>query len=297
MRTHPLGIMCIERSLPETIHIAISFSLITHADPRCVIACVIVTTVIRGILRGELCSEAQLDQLIDQCWDLVSQWHQRKRLFGRETTPDRAIPEDDLVQEPSLNRQELNRHIEASGFEQLELDDARKIGYVYKALGASILALRFAMRHSNGTRERGYPPEKYTRPGTNMFEELITDLVMQGGDADTNACTAGALLGAWFGYSTLPLHWRDGLDHGPWLIQKCTALQQVLGIGKESGEVSRYDGTIDKDTLPDGGIGLLTKEELDSRAMKFMETYLHKADLVRKQKQSKNQGWLKSVFK
>ena len=34
---------------------------------------------------------------------------------------------------------------------------------------------------------------------------------MQGGDTDTNAAIAGALLGAVYGYSAIPLQWRDRL--------------------------------------------------------------------------------------
>jgi ADP-ribosylglycohydrolase len=39
-----------------------------------------------------------------------------------------------------------------------------------------------------------------------LFEELIVNLIMEGGDADTNAAVAGALLGAYLGYANLPSH-------------------------------------------------------------------------------------------
>jgi ADP-ribosylglycohydrolase len=32
-----------------------------------------------------------------------------------------------------------------------------------------------------------------------LFEELIVNLIMEGGDADTNAAVAGAVLGAYLG--------------------------------------------------------------------------------------------------
>jgi ADP-ribosylglycohydrolase len=46
-----------------------------------------------------------------------------------------------------------------------------------------------------------------------LFEELTVDLVVEGGDADTNAAAACALLGAYLGYANLPSHWTLGLAH------------------------------------------------------------------------------------
>jgi hypothetical protein len=180
----------------------------------------------------------------------------------------------------------------------LQLDDARKIGYVYKALGAGILVLRLATRHSlAGVGEgRRDIDERYTRRGSNLFEELTSALIMEGGDADTNACIAGALLGAWVGYSCLPPHWRDGLDHAQWLKSKCKALEQVLRINSLPG----YNGAEDKDTLPDGGRGLLGKAALDARAMAFMEAYMRKTELAKKneqQRQKQKQSWMGGLFR
>lgn len=44
------------------------------------------------------------------------------------------------------------------------------------------------------------------------FEEGLVKVVNRGGDADTNAAVAGALLGARFGFSAIPQRWLDGLD-------------------------------------------------------------------------------------
>ena len=40
---------------------------------------------------------------------------------------------------------------------------------------------------------------------------LGTAVIHQGGDADTNASVAGALLGARFGYAAIPRPWIEGL--------------------------------------------------------------------------------------
>ena len=43
------------------------------------------------------------------------------------------------------------------------------------------------------------------------FEEGVVDTVMQGGDTDTNAAIAGALLGAIYGEEAVPAQWRDSI--------------------------------------------------------------------------------------
>lgn len=43
------------------------------------------------------------------------------------------------------------------------------------------------------------------------FEEGVADTVMQGGDTDTNAAIAGALLGAMYGEEAVPAQWREAI--------------------------------------------------------------------------------------
>ena len=43
------------------------------------------------------------------------------------------------------------------------------------------------------------------------FEEGVVDTVMQGGDTDTNAAIAGALLGAIYGEEAVPAQWREAI--------------------------------------------------------------------------------------
>ena len=74
--------------------------------------------------------------------------------------------------------------------EALELDDEESMGYTLRTLAAGFWALRHAT----------------------TFEEGIHRIVHQGGDADTNASVAGALLGAHFGYDAIPRRWIDGLS-------------------------------------------------------------------------------------
>ena len=96
-----------------------------------------------------------------------------------------------------------------------------------------------------------------------VFEQLITELTMAGGDADTNCAVAGSLLGAYLGVEALPSQWIDGLAHRQWLERKVEAAASLL-LGPNSG-FPAYEWESDNDTLVDGGKGAYTKDALDAR--------------------------------
>jgi len=78
---------------------------------------------------------------------------------------------------------------ESEDIEALNLDDEESMGYTLRTLSGGVWALRHAA----------------------SFEAGITAVIHQGGDADTNASVAGALLGARFGYDAIPRAWIEGL--------------------------------------------------------------------------------------
>jgi ADP-ribosylglycohydrolase len=56
------------------------------------------------------------------------------------------------------------------------------------------------------------------------FADGVLRVIHEGGDADTNAAVAGALLGAREGVAAIPARWIDGLRHGAQLRQRGAAL-------------------------------------------------------------------------
>ncbi|KAK3314314.1 ADP-ribosylglycohydrolase-domain-containing protein [Apodospora peruviana] len=250
MRTHPLGVIGLWMTETEMFGLAAEISRTTHADPRCVVACVIGTGLVRGLLRGEVSSEKDVDELLERAiaWFLERQ----KEDPGRKD-------------EPELDVEELKKHVHVPPlvmedgdriYGSLKLDDPPAIGYVYKTLGAGVFTLRWILRsmapHADGN---GNAKDE-------VFEKCITHLIMQGGDADTNACFAGALLGAYLGYVRLPGHWKHGLTHGRWLFGKAEAMCKVLGVME--GE---YVGKEDKSTWLDGGKGMISQQDMEVRWM------------------------------
>ncbi len=82
--------------------------------------------------------------------------------------------------------------------ENLNLDEHIAIGYTLKALSAGI----WAYFHATD------------------FEDGLLKVVNEGGDADTNACVAGSILGAKFGYSAIPQKYIAGLKNKE-VLEKC----------------------------------------------------------------------------
>lgn len=255
MRTHPLGIMCLPFSREATYKTAMDYSRVTHVDPRCVLSCSICTVLISEMLKGTVKSEEDIEELLEDGFNWVNQNYR---------------PDVDN-QEPLLDRQEFTRHVYVQSLAELQLDDSMKIGYVYKCLGSAILCLRLAVRSP--------------QTSTNIFEIIITDLIMQGGDADTNACCAGALLGAFLGYSKLPSHWRDGLMQRDWLVEKASSLCRVVGIS-----TGQYSGADDPDTQTDDERGRLPRETLALREKTLVTKVLLKDKERRDQESAEKRG-------
>ncbi|XP_011438372.2 ADP-ribosyl-[dinitrogen reductase] glycohydrolase [Magallana gigas] len=105
----------------------------------------------------------------------------------------------------------LLSYLECKDIKQLKLCESG-IGYTFKSLACGFWALK-----------------------QNEFRKAITKIVMQGGDADTNACVAGALLGCKLGLDAIPLSWKDGLLHKEWLDQQISRfLRMTNGEEMES---------------------------------------------------------------
>jgi ADP-ribosylglycohydrolase len=73
--------------------------------------------------------------------------------------------------------------------EGLNPDESNRFGYTLKALSAGFWALKNALSYRDG----------------------VLQVIHEGGDADTNAAVVGAMLGAKFGFSSIPANWVNEL--------------------------------------------------------------------------------------
>lgn len=260
MRTHPLGVMYVGRTLEEAFQAATDVGRVTHVDPRCVVSCCLVTALVRGIIRGEVASEADLDALIEASFAWVDGKVELMNPTGKSLDEEGSVLIEGLEGvESTLKREEYRKHCYAKTLRELELDD-KTMGYVFKCLGSAVLTLRLAIRGGLGLHARS----------TELFETLISNLVMEGGDADTNACVAGALVGSWVGHSRLPPHWSKGMRNVEWLVVKAESVSFKAGI-MEPGPDGRIRMWPDNhDTGLDGARGMLNKEQLEKMEKDFV---------------------------
>lgn len=261
MRTHPIGLLGLTLTEPQTWALATKVSQTTHADPRCTVSVCIVVSLLRGLLLGTILSPSDLDAAIERAYHHVLTTDSLLNPELPDVTHMEITP-NDMAQR--LDREEFDRHVYASSFSALELDDRQKMGYVYKCLGSAILCLRQAMWEVEASR----------MPSQTLFEGLVTSLIMEGGDADTNGAVAGALLGAFLGHGYLPEKWATGLAHRAWLDAKILRFCGKLGVVELDGEMSHM-GNED----PDGGKGLMDKAELEERDRAMLMAILERKRL------------------
>ena len=122
---------------------------------------------------------------------------------------DRCLTEAEIIITGELFDKRIRPYVElakSSDIAALELDEGNSIGYTLKAMSAALWAY-------------------FNAPD---FERGILAVINEGGDADTNAAVAGSLLGAKFGYSSIPDKYITGLRNKEVLMAKYDAFVKVV---------------------------------------------------------------------
>jgi ADP-ribosylglycohydrolase len=161
------------------------FCRTTHADPRCAASCAA-----QSVLIGELAATPHGVPVNRECL--------RRAL-------EAARPRLGDVHWSEL----LGWAGRAKSLEALELDSRDARGYTFKAFAVALWAFRALSRAED--RDAA------------LFKAVIGEIAMEGGDADTNAAIAGALVGAALGYRALPADWLEALPNRHWLEAECRA--------------------------------------------------------------------------
>ena len=180
MRTAPLAV-ALARS-HELCRAALVESLITHADPRCALACACFDLTIAYAIAFP--THERPRELLDAA---------RKALWWAERELAAAWPGDAGEHAAIAEaRVALEADLAAAGSDDpsvhgSELDLYRTAGFVR-------VAFRLAFWHA---------------VHTPSWRDAVVDVASRGGDADTNAAIAGALLGARDGAAALPAPWVE----------------------------------------------------------------------------------------
>jgi len=192
---------------------------VTHADPRCVASSVAVSIAAASLLSGsDITTSIHLAEQHSSTWlqrsaarlpkEVCSNLKWCLTALGQNPVHAKAANQVAEVQkewesssktlETSTNQDALLLHIHCHDISALNLENRRTMGFTYFALGSGFWALHQVL-------------------AGRTFPDVVREIMIQGGDADTNAAVAGALIGAAVGYAALPKHLISGLRYGAWL--------------------------------------------------------------------------------
>ena len=188
MRIAPLALS--EDYLDEVVE----HCIVTHYDGRCVFSCVMQCDIIRHIIKYHTIDEKNIHHFYEAAIGILddSFKHEVKEYY-------------DLGMNATIGNHDKQGLIETNLFEALEVGQygnrRDKNGYTLVAFAIMLWGLRAAIAQ-------------------HPFSSIIKTIISAGGDADTNAAIAGAVIGAYVGYSCLPKDWINGTPHKAWLDKK-----------------------------------------------------------------------------
>ncbi|NVB82605.1 MAG: ADP-ribosylglycohydrolase family protein, partial [Kofleriaceae bacterium] len=186
MRTAPLGVALAACPLEQIVEGALTDSLITHADPRCLLAVAAFDAAIARAIADDkthVLTAERANAMIAAACDGLTIAAARMRELWRDDA-------DDLVAIASAEA-DLTRDLDAAtaaepGVYRGELD-------LHKTAGFVRVAFRLAFWHL------GHTP----------WRDAVVDVASRGGDADTNAAIVGVLVGARDGVTAIPPAWVE----------------------------------------------------------------------------------------
>ena len=173
----------------KVIENARKFGCVTHYDHRCQACVTVIVSILSKLLQGR-------NDIINIIEESVS------------------VAEKDLIGEDHLN--DFYKFVYARNLNELELNIS--IGYCFKPVGCTIWALEKAQRLLKEGKER-----------KEIFEYLIEQIVYEAGDADTNACVVGAVLGCYLKPQSIPKEWLD-FDNKLWLQERINRLLKLYEL-------------------------------------------------------------------
>mmetsp|Transcript_127436 Transcript_127436/g.248325 ORF Transcript_127436/g.248325 Transcript_127436/m.248325 type:complete len:501 (+) Transcript_127436:58-1560(+) len=211
---------------------------VTHADPRCQASCIVVAELVARMLQQSDLIHEGSEALSHEIANLIQASILSGRKVLEEACEQNSIEDglklshlqdfDYYLPQQVLVHGNLDSSIEASVamLAQLRLDNVQEgIGYAFKCAGASIWALRHLILLME--RSASSEPSECSMP----VSATLSLLIAEGGDADTNATVAGALLGCYAGFSHgLDRSMLAEMPHAAWLEAWAQKLLVMMGV-------------------------------------------------------------------
>ena len=184
MRTAPIGVALRGEALLDA---AIADSMITHADPRCILACIAFDAAIAALV-----DDGNADPIgVARAALETGARRLRDTWLAIEIAGEGPLANADDLACIETAAAALARDLAAATTADPEIYGSEL--HVDRTAGFVRLAFRIAFWHAAHTRS---------------WREALVDVASRGGDADTNAAITGALLGARDGAEAIPVDWE-----------------------------------------------------------------------------------------
>jgi ADP-ribosylglycohydrolase len=184
-----------DRPVREVVEAAVIESMITHADPRCLLACAAFDAAIHVALQDTNSAQTAENGPTENMVAPISEM--------LDTAREAAQVACNAILRPKWTDATDREHLERALDEILsDLDAARDDNprvyrpglHLHDTAGFVRVAFRLAFWHL---------------VHTPSWRDAVVDVASRGGDADTNAAIVGALLGARDGANAIPADWRE----------------------------------------------------------------------------------------
>lgn len=174
----------------------------THPDPRCIASCNMATYIICALINGSNVSEYS-NIIMNASRNSINKLpFKMKKEFSSYPYQSLVGLRLDNCNNTNLTKSNLNNF---NKHKNLVFDSTK---YTYKCMGCSTWTLREIWRYMN------------RNDTSNIFKKIISSIILEGGDTNTNAAISGSIIGASIGYSNLPKDWIKIIPNKEWIDKK-----------------------------------------------------------------------------
>ena len=196
MRTCIVGTL---KTMDCVVRTADLFCKMTHYNIKCRMSCVFISSLIHNMIYN-FAKFRTVQKFIDESLRIT-------KYFLMDHCSDNVY----------RKYNEFVGYLSFKNFEDIPLAMNKMGGYTYIPVACAVVGLKLA--------EELYCPQA-NHP--NRYEKIINQIIYEGGDADTNAAVAGAVLGAYLSSSEIPSYLIDGIDNKTFLDERIKKIQSFV---------------------------------------------------------------------
>ena len=173
----------------KVIENARKYGQVTHYDHRCQASVSIIVLVLAKLLQGR----NDVEKIIEESFKV-------------------AVNDIEIENQ----KEDFEKYCNVKSLDELNLNQS--IGYTFKPVGCALWCLKEAEKMMKEGKEK-----------KTIFVELLEKVVYEAGDADTNGCVVGAVLGAYLRDDWFPEDWL-AFENKEWLVKRINNLLKLYEL-------------------------------------------------------------------